>query len=453
MNESEKELREVAERATELARRAGADAAEALVRDGHELLVKVRIGRNELIKEAGSRALGLRVFVGERAANTYTSDFSDAALARLVAESVGLARLAEPDPLNRLPDPSELATAAPELDLWDDRVLAIDAATAIEWCRAGEAAAATLGPRVTNSEGATFSRTSGAMAFATSAGFVGSARGTYASFYVEPICDDEDGKKRNGYYWTASRFFDGLEDREAVGRKAAERTLAKLGARKVDTCEAPVIFDPDAARGLLGTFFGVANGASFYRKSSYLVGREGTEVASPLISIVDDPLIPRAPGSRGFDGDGLSSRKNLVVEAGVLRTVLCDVYSGRKLGRSSTGSAGRGVGGSPGPTTSNFILEAGTRSPEDILAEVERGLYVTDMMGFGFNPVTGDFSRGAAGFWIENGQKAFPVSEITISCNFDELWKRIDAVGNDPDRRSSTVAPTLRVSRMTIAGR
>jgi len=366
---------------------------------------------------------------------------------------VALARLAEPDPLNQLPDAGDYAAEIPDLELWDESSLAIDAATAMSWCRQGEAAARAADARITNSEGATFDRAAGAFAFGNSAGFAASYSGTYATFYVEPICDDEDGKKRNGFWWTAARFIDRLEDPEEVGRKAAARTAAKLGSQKVETCEVPVVFDSDAARGLLGGFFGVTNGSAFYRKSSYLIGREGTEVASPLVTIVDDPFVKRGSGSRPFDADGLASRLNVIVEKGVLRTILCDTYSARKLGRKSTGSSGRAVGGTPGPTSSNYMLLAGESSPDAIVAGVERGLYVTDMMGFGFNPVTGDFSRGAGGFWIEDGVKTFPVSEITISVNFDDLWKRVDAVGDDLDLRSSTACPTFRVSRMTVAGR
>jgi len=449
----EKQLCELVEKTCEMARRAGADAVEALARDGSELTVKTRLGEPELVKEAASHAIGLRVFVDGRAANTFTSDLDPRALEGFARDSVALARLAEPDPLNQLPDGADFATEIPDLELWDERSLALDAATAMSWCRQGEAAARAADARITNSEGATFNRAAGAIAFGNSGGFVAAYSGTYTSFYVEPICDDEDGKKRNGFWWTAARFLDNLEDREEVGRKAAARTVAKLGAHKVETCEVPVVFDPDAARGLLGGFFGVTNGSAFYRKSSYLIGREGTEVASPLVTIVDDPFIKRGSGSRPFDADGLASRLNVIVDKGVLRTVLCDTYSARKLGRKSTGSSGRAVGGTPGPTSSNYMLLAGETSPEAIVAGVERGLYVTDMMGFGFNPVTGDFSRGAAGFWIEKGQRTFAVSEVTISCNFDDLWKRIDAVGNDLDLRSPTASPTLRVSRMTIAGR
>jgi len=296
----------------------------------------------------------------------------------------------------------------------------------------------------------------GATAFATSGGFVGGYRGSYASLVVEPLCDDttdpDNPKKRNGYWWTASRFLAALDDPESVGREAARRTLATLGSRKVDTTECPIVFDPEIARAIVGTVFSVANGSSFWRKSSYLVGREGDAIASPLVTIYDDPLIARAPGSRPFDGDGLLTRKNMVVQGGVLAPVLCDVYSARKLGRASNGAAGRGIGGNPGPTTSNLIMAAGSMTRDQLMRDTPRGLYVTQLMGFGFNPVTGDFSRGAQGFWIEGGELTFPVSEVTIAANFDQILKRIDAVADDLVLRTATAAPTFRVSHMMLAG-
>ncbi len=449
------ELCKVSQQVVELCRKAGADASEVLIRDGNELTAKVRMGEPELVQEAGSRALGVRVFKDGRRAVTYTSDLRHRSLEGFVAETVALAALAEPDELNRLPDGDELATSSPELDLYDDTIADVDAAWALKQCIAGEKAAFAHDKRISNSEGATWSRSLGAVAFATSGGFVGGYRGSYASYYVEPICDEpdeENPKKRNGYWWTASRFRSEMIGAEAIGIEAARRTVATLGSRKIPTTECPVVFDPEVGRSLIGTLFSVANGSAFWRKSTYLLGREGTKVASELVNIVDDPLLPRGPGSRPFDGDGLATRKNVLVRAGVLETVLCDVYSARKLGRKSTGAAGRGVGGNPGPTTSNLIMEAGASKKDEIVRSTGRGLYVTSMMGFGFNPITGDFSRGAAGFMIENGELTFPVSEITISCNFDELLQRIDAVGDDLDLRSSTACPTFRVSSMTVGG-
>ncbi len=451
-----KELCDVAQLAVELAKKAGADDAEVLVRDGSELTAKIRLGEPELVQEAGSRALGLRVLRGGKRAVTYTSDLRRDALEALCAETVTLADFAEPDEYALPPDPSLLAKSVPDLDLYDAAVAEVDAAWALKQAIEGEKAARGYDKRVTNSEGATWSRVLGATAFATSGGFVGGYRGSYASLVVEPLCDDEtdpgNPKKRNGYWWTASRFLAELQSPEAVGIEAARRTVATLGSRKVETQECPIVFDPEVARSIVGTVFSVANGSAFWRKSSYLLGKEGQVIASPLVTLVDDPLIPRAPGSKPFDGDGLPTRKNIVLDKGVLGPVLCDVYSARKLGRQSTGSAGRGIGGNPGPTTTNLVMQPGSMKRDALIRSTAKGLYVTSLMGFGFNPVTGDFSRGAQGFWIDGGELTFPVSEVTIAANFDEILKRIDAVADDLELRSSTAAPTFRVSHMTLAG-
>ena len=450
------ELRDIAIHTVELAKKAGADDAEVLVRDGTELTAKVRLGEPELVQEAGSRGLGLRVLKDGKRAVTYTSDLRREALEALCAESVALAELAEADEFALPPDPALLAKSYPDLDLYDPQVAEVEAAWALKQAIAGEAAARGADPRVTNSEGATWARVLGATAFATSGGFSGGYRGSYASLVVEPLCDDTtdaaNPKKRNGFWWTADRYLAKLDSPEKVGREATRRTVATLGSRKVETQECAIVFDPEVARAMVGTIFSVANGSSLWRKSTYMVGKEGEQVASKLVTIVDDPLIPRAPGSRPFDGDGLATRKNPVIEAGILAPVLCDVYSARKLGRASTGSAGRGIGGNPGPTTSNLIMQPGSVTRAELLRSTPKGLYVTNLMGFGFNPVTGDFSRGAQGFWIENGELTFPVSEVTIAANFDEILKRIDLVANDIEMRSSTVAPTFRVSHMMLAG-
>jgi len=442
---------ELAEQMLSLALAAGADGAEVLVRDGAELEVKVRMGEVERIQEAGSRGLGLRVLKDERAALTYTSDFSPAAMQRFAEESVALSRLAEPDPLAALPDREEMARSVPDLDLWDESVLSFEVGEAIRWAKNGEAAALKFDSRVANSEGAIFGRGVGATAFASSTGFSAGYRGSSASFVVEPVCDDAEGKKRNGYHYTASRFIAGLLPAEEVGAEAARRTVAKLGSRKVPTCQVPAVFSPEAGRSLVGNLASLVSGGAVWRKNTYLAEREGTVVASPLVNLVDDPLLPRGLGSRPFDGEGLAARPNLLVGDGVLRTFLCDVYAARKLGRKSTGSAGRGLGGGPHVTTSNLILRPGKSSVRQVL-DVPQGLYITSLMGFGFNPVTGDFSQGAAGFWIEKGQITFPVSEITISVNFDDLWKGVDAIADDLDTRSSVQCSTFRVAQVTVAG-
>jgi PmbA protein len=451
-DEREERLLSLGREVMDRARRAGADVAEVSARGGFELSVRVRLGKPELVEEAGHNSISLRVLKGGRVAVTATSDLSTVGIERCVEDALALVELSEPDPFAGPVDPSELARAPhPELDLYDDSVGGIDAATALALATRAEKAALDHDPRITLSEGASFSRSDSVGAMVLSGGFEGAMRSSYCSLTVSPVTEDEGGKKRRGYYWTGSRHAVELEDPESVGREATRRTLDKLGARKIPTCEAPIVFDPDVARSLLGTFGGCIMCGSIWRKSSYLLDREGTSVASPLVTIVDDPLRPRAPGSRPYDGEGLRSRKNLVVEAGVLKTFLLDSYSARKLGRTSTASASRS-GGSVGATTTNFILESGAHTAEDIIASTERGLYVTELMGFGFNPVTGDFSRGASGHWIENGKFAFPVSEVTISSTLDAMLKNIDRVGNDLRFRTATVAPTLRVSSMTISG-
>ena len=436
------------------ATKAGATVAEASIRDGSHLSTKVRMRAPELVEEAGSKSLGLRVMLGQQVAVTYTSDLSPAGQARLVEDAMELARLSQPDPFAGPPDPALLASGPhPDLALFDPTMDALGAEEALRRATAGEAAALDADARVSNSDGATFTRASGASALVTSGGFRGASRGTYASLVVNPVVDDEGGKKRTGYHWDAKRRLADLGAPEDVGVEAARRTLRKLGAGKIASAEMPVVFDPDAGRAIIGLLAGCVLGSSIWRKSSYLLGRLGTPVASELGTLVDDPTIPGAPGSRPFDGEGLRARKNVVVEAGTLRTYLMDSYAARKLESAPTASASRGASGGVGPTTSNFVLQPGDTTRAALLADTTRGLYVTEMMGFGFNGVTGDFSRGAAGFLIEDGELTQPVAEVTISLNLDAMLKGIDAVADDLDLRTATAAPTFRVASMTVAGR
>lgn len=444
---------ELAADVVERARKGGADVAEAIARSGSELSTKVRLGEPEVVEEAAHKSLGMRVIKKQRVALTSTSDLTPRGIERFVKDALELVDISQEDPFAGPADPELIARGEfPDLDLFDPAGGEVTAAQAIELAQRAEKAARDADPRITNSDGATFARTAAGFGLVLSGGFRGGYAGSYASIVVSPVADDEGGKKRRGFHYSAKRHLGQLDAPEDVGREATRRTLRKLGARKVPTCEAPVVFDPDAARSILGLMAGCVMGSAIWRKASYLVGREGTKVASDLVTILDDPLIPRAPGSRPFDGEGLLARQNLVVERGILKTYLCDSYSGRKLGRPSTGSAARGSGGSVGPSTSNFLLQPSDTPPEEIIRSTKRGLYVTEMMGFGFNAVTGDFSRGASGFWIEDGEFAYPVTEVTISLNVDDLWQRIDAVGSDLDQRTSIASPTLRISSMTIGG-
>lgn len=428
----------------------GASDAKVVARSGSELSARVRHGEVELVEEAGTQSIGVRAFKGRRVATSSTNDLTAAGVARLVRDALELCDLSQEDTFAGLPDPSELARGWDPPNLFDPACGAVDAAEAVERARRAEAAALAFDPRITNSEGGSFSRTAGGFVMATSGGFRGGYDGSYASVSVSPVAADVGGKNRTSGYWSARRFLAELESEEAVGREAARRTVALLGAQKVPSQEAPVVFDPDAARSLLGAFAGCVTGDAVYRRSSFLLDRMGERVASDLVTLIDDPLLPSGPGSRPFDGDGLASRTNVVVEAGVLKTWLLDVYGARKLGLTSTGSAGSSVG--TGAGTSNFYLKPGTMTRDEIIADTPRGLYVTGMMGFGFNAVTGDFSRGAIGWWIEDGKFAFPVSEVTISLNFKDLFASIDAVGSDLEFKSGTASPTFRVGKMTIAG-
>lgn len=453
-------LTRLVEQVAERAIRAGAHAAEVVAGSGSRLHVKVREGKPELVQEAQSKSLGLRVLRERCAALTYTSDFSESGLQSFVDNAVALCRLSEPDPDNELPAREELLpkdAKLPDLGLWDDRTPTLDAAFALAEAKACEAAALAFSPKLRPDSGASFSRHSGcsAIACADESGvlFAGSNRGTTQYLAVSVLCDDRDGKKRRGSYYTSDRFVKNLLSPEQVGRTAGERALARVGAEKIDTCELPIIFDAEEAQSIVGLLAQLVSAGAIYRKQSYLAEHEGEIIASPLVTVVDDPLIQGAVGSRPFDGEGLAARRNVVVEKGRLLTFLYDTYSARRLGRKSNGCAGRSGAGSVHVATSNFILEPGDQPEEALYRDLPRALYVTEMMGFGFNPITGDFSRGAGGFLVENGKLTRPVSEVTISANFDDLLKRIDAVGNNVDRRGSVITPSLRVSRMTVAGR
>jgi len=447
-------LIELAASTVERATARGADVAECIAGESAHLSAKVRLGEPELVEEAGNKSLGLRVMRGQHVALTYTSDLTPSGIDRCVEDALELAQLSEADPFAGPPEPSLLSTAADhvDLDLFDEGIEAIDAKRAIELATEAERVALAVDPRLKNSEGASVSRQAGASALVTSGGFRAGTAGTYASLSVSPVAEDTDGKRRTGSHWSAKRHFAELATAEEVGEEAARRTLAKLGARKLATQEVPVVFDPDSGRSILGLLGGCITGGAVWRKSSYLADREGTAIASELVSVVDDPLIPRGPGSRPFDGEGLVSRRNVLVDVGVLKMFLLDSYSGRKLDRASTGNASRGSSGGVGASTTNLILQPGAMTAEQLLADTDRALYVTGMMGFGFNAVTGDFSRGASGFWVEKGERVHPVDEVTISLNLDEMLKGIDAVADDLDLRTSVATPTFRVRSMTLAG-
>jgi PmbA protein len=439
--------------ATDLLRRAraaGADAADVLIAEGTEFSVTVRKGEVETLKEAGSKALGLRVFVGRRTASTYASDFSAAALDPLIRDTVAMARATGEDPAAGLPE--EMVPAEEiDLGLHDEGPARLPTEERIERARRGEAAAFAASPLVTNSQGASYGSGEGKVVLANTLGFVGAYRTSSVSLSVVPQAE-RDGRMERDYWYTAGRGLADLLSPEEVGRIAAERTVRRLGARKVPTSEVPVVFDPETAAELLGTLFSALSGYAVFRSATFLKDRLGERVASPLLTLVDDGRRVRGLGSRPFDGEGLPTRRNVPLEGGVLRHYLCDSYSARKIGARPTGSARRGVAGGPGVGPGNLYFEPGPLPPEEIVAGVARGLYVTDLIGFGVDLVSGDYSQGAAGHWIEGGRLAHPVHEVTIAGNLKEMLKDVDAVGSDLEFRGATASPTLRIARMTVSG-
>ena len=443
---------EIAARLLELAKSAGADQADAVAISSTNASTTVRKQQIEKVSESTARSVGLRVILGGRQATVSTSDVSDAALAETAQTALELARVSEPDPFAGLADPAEQARHTPQLGLFDERIPEVNGEHRLSQALACEAAALDGGERIVNSGGATFSTNFSNFALVDTNGFAGTYADTSASMWVEVMAQEEDGQLRNAGWSTSERSLHRLDNPEDVGREAAARALRQLGAAKASTCEAPVVWEPRMAAGLAGIVAGAASGDALYRRATFFAERQETEVASPLLTIVDDATLANRLGSRPFDGEGVVTRRNNLIDEGVFRGFLFDSYNARRLEAASTGSAWRSVGGLPQIGSGNLSIEPGQSSPQEIIAEVEDGLYLTTLMGFGINYTTGDFSRGAAGIWIRNGELAEPVQEINVSGNLLEMFQRIDAVGDDAQWFGSTSAPTLRMSRMTISG-
>jgi PmbA protein len=429
----------------------GASAADAVAIESDSVTVGIRLRSVEKASEARERRAGVRVFVGQSSAVVSTADVSPQSLARLAADAVAFARVTAPDPSAGLLDTAEIAQAPPDLDLYDPAAENMSTDTKIALATEAEAAALEWDPAITNSEGAEFSSGSARVVYGTSPGFMGSYRASSFGLHVVPVAT-RDGAMQRDYWYSADRKLNRLEDARSVGETAARRTVRRLGARQVKTCQAPLVFDPEAAATLVRHLAAAASGSAIYRGTSFLVGRLSEAIAAPIVTIHDDGTIAGALGSKPFDGEGAPTRRTVVVDRGVLRSYLLDGYSARKLGLRTTGNASRSVGDGPGVAPTNLFLLPGPHSPEDIIASVDRGLYVTELIGFGINGVTGDYSRGAVGLWIEDGKLTHAVEEVTIAGNLLDMYRDIDMVGNDLKLRSSISAPTLKISRMTVAG-
>ena len=460
----------LAEEVVERALRAGASEAEAVGFEGEEFAVNVRLGQVEQLTESGSGALGLRVFCagegGQRTASTSTSDLSRDGIERLVNGAVELAKVTGVDPFAGLPEREAFGSNDIEsLALYFDDVNEISAEERIDMARRCEAAAMSFDTRIQNSSGADFDASSSRRVMVNSRGFAREYRRSYCGFSVTPIAQDASGAMQRDYWYSSARTSRLLDSPENVGRKAAERALRRLGARRVLTQQCPVVFAPEIARGLMGNLLNAANGDSIYRNASMFSGKLGEQVAGENITMVDDGtmvfehVLPDGStlkvggfGTSPFDGDGLPTRRTVVVERGILRELMLNTYTSRKLNMTSTGKASRGLAGAPGIGGGNFFLEAGSQTPEEIIGGVQNGLYVLQTMGFGVNLVTGDYSQGASGLWIENGELAYPVEQITIAGNLKDMFRNVSAIGNDLEFRGAGAVPTVQIEGMTVAG-
>ena len=449
MNE---DLLSIASDVVEGARKLGADEADAYLLSGIESTVTVRRGEVEKLFEAGSRGVSIRVIKQKRTAVCNTSDLSPRALDELVRTAVELASISEPDEYAGLPAKEDLAgDMGSLLQLYDELIESLTVDEMKDIVLRAEQAAFDFDARITNSEGAEFGAERGHLVLANSLGFAGTYPYTSASFSVSVVADEADGKKQSDYWFSAERMFHRLSRPEDVGRQAAARVVRKLGGRKISTREVPVVWDQAMTAGLLGAIAAAASGESLFKRSTFLADLEGKRTASPLVSIIDDPTLPAQLGSRPFDGEGVRTRRNTIVRGGVFEQFLFDSYYARRAGRRTTGNAAR-AGDSITIGGGNRVWEAGASDPAEIIASVDDGLYLTDMMGFGINQTTGDFSRGAAGVWIEHGELAYPVVEINVSSNLKQMLLDIDAVGSDLHWFAGSAAPTIRMSKLMVSG-
>jgi PmbA protein len=446
------ELKDLAQDIVRRAMAGGASAAECVVREGDEFSTLVRLGQVETLKEAGSRAVGVRVFRGRRSASTYSSDFSREGLDRMLNSALELAKITSEDPFSGIPEPAQLGSLSGDLDLYSSDVYSLPGEERINYARRAESAALAVDPRIKNSDGGSFDAATGHKVLANSHGFVGEYRRSYCSVSAVPIAQTEDGGMQRDYWYSVARSMGCLESPEHVGKVAAERTLRRLGARKVKTAHVPIIFDQQVAASILGHIFEGVNGDSVYRGASFLAGKLGQKVAADHVTVIDDGTMVGGFGTSPFDGEGIPTRRTVVIENGILKSYLLNTYTAKKLGLETTANASRGLAGTPGIGPGNYFLQPGTKTPQQIISEIPEGLYVTEFLGHGANLVTGDYSRGASGLWISGGELAYPVEEITVAGNLKEMFFNISEIANDLEFRGSMASPTMRIDGLMVGG-
>jgi PmbA protein len=440
MRQNEQELKSLVAEILAEAERQGASAAEVSVSADTGLSVSVRKGSLETIEFNQDRGFGITVYFGARKGSASTSDSSRDAIRETVRAAANIARFTQEDPCNGLADAELMPTSLPGLDLfhpWD-----MDPAGAEQLALACENAAFEHDGRVVNSEGAQVSSQQSCRVYGNSHGFIGSTLGTRHGVSCVVIAEDGKGMQRD-YWYTVARDPSALEAAASVGARAASRAVARLSPRRVQTGRLPVLFAPEVASGLVGHLLGALSGGAQYRKASFLLDALGHQVAADHLSLVEEPLLPGRIGSAAFDGDGVATWSKPFVSAGTAEHYILSSYSARRLGMHTTGNAG-GV--------FNLSVRGNTRSVPELMAAMGRGLLVTELMGQGVNSVTGDYSRGAAGFWIENGEVAYPVDEITIAGNLKDMYRNLELIGDDVDERGNIRTPSLLVGAMTIAG-
>ena len=427
---------------------AGADAADAVLVNNTSLSVAMRLGRSEKVERSESGDIGLRVLIGKRQAFVSSSDRGSLALDELVERAVAMARSVPEDPYCGLAEPEQLIQTLPSLDIFDPTEPTAE--HLVDLARRAEEAARSV-PGVTNSEGADAGWGRSLIAMAASNGFANSYWVSHSSLSASVLAGDAAQGMERDYDYSATVYAADLMAPEQVGLSAGQRAVRRLGARKAKTARVPVVLDPRVSGGIVGHLAGAINGAAIARGTSFLKDRLGQPVLAKGLSVIDDPHRARGLRSKPCDGEGLPNRRRAIVEDGVLTTWILDLRSARQLGLASTGHASRGTGGPPGPATSNLWLQPGPLSVSELIADIDQGFYITEMFGHGVNGLTGDYSRGAAGFWIENGEIAYPVNEVTVAGNLKDMFLNMTPA-SDLTFRYGTDAPTLRIEGMTLAG-
>lgn len=449
---TDKQLLEVARRAVEAAKKAGADQAEAVLEYSNVFTGRVRDGKSDLIKQATRRGMGLRAFVGGRTGFVSTSDLRGESIDQLAAQAVALARIGEVDPHAGLPTEYGTAPDAASLELYDPAMAGLSTEKKIELALATEAAARDFDKKVSQVDGTTFTDSESIFTIVHSTGATHQFRTTSGGMFTQALCDDTGGKQRSGGYGTFRRFLAELESPEKVGREAAESAVMMLGPTKISTRKAPVLMHPDIAAGWIQNMAGAFNGEQIFKKSSFLTEKMGQKIGSELLTIVDDGTLKREPGTSPVDGEGVATRRNVLLDKGVVTTFLYDAYTARKAGTKSTGSANRGYDSTPTIGTRNLFVPKGASTKADMLKAFPALFYMRDRGAFGWNPTTGDYTYQASGLWVENGEVVHPVDEITVAANSLDMLLGIVMVGDDLNMQGGTNAPHILIREMTISG-